>query len=75
MGMQLSDLENIVGKQEIARYEQFLLFPLMFSKCCLLLMRQNEYLYSKGLKKKKTAESELTCSWTFFMNSISSSRV
>ena len=36
MGIQLSDLvENIVGKEEIAHYEQFLLFP-MFSKavCC-----------------------------------------
>ena len=28
MGIQLSDrVENIVGKGEIARYEQFLLFP------------------------------------------------
>ena len=31
MEMQLSDLvENIVGKGEIARYEQFLLFPQCF---------------------------------------------
>ena len=29
--MQLSDcVENIVGKEEIARYEQFLLFPQCF---------------------------------------------
>ena len=37
MGIQLSDwAENVVGKGEIARYEQFLLFPTMFSKafCC-----------------------------------------
>ena len=37
MGIQLSALvENIVGKGEIARHEQFLLFPTMFSKavCC-----------------------------------------
>ena len=28
MGIQLADsVENIVGKEEIARYEQFLLFP------------------------------------------------
>ena len=28
MGIELSDLvENIVGKEEIAHYEQFLLFP------------------------------------------------
>ena len=33
MGIQLSDLvENIEGKEEIARYEQFLLFPTMFPK-------------------------------------------
>ena len=44
MRIQLSELvENIVGEEEIARYEQFLLFP----QC--LLMRQNEYLWSKGL--------------------------
>ena len=33
MGIQLSDcVENIVGKGEIARYEQFLLFPQCFEK-------------------------------------------
>ena len=33
MGIQLSDwVENIVGKGEIARYEQFLLSPLCFQK-------------------------------------------
>ena len=33
MGIQLSDrVENIVGKGEIAHYEQFLLFPQFFSK-------------------------------------------
>ena len=33
MGIQLSDREeNIVGKGEIARYEQFLLFPQCFQK-------------------------------------------
>ena len=37
MGIQLFDsVENIVGKEEIARHEQFLLFPHFFSKavCC-----------------------------------------
>ena len=29
-------VENIVGKREIARYEQFLLFPLCFQKACFL---------------------------------------
>ena len=33
MGIQLSDLvDNIVGKEEIARDEQFLLFPQCFQK-------------------------------------------
>ena len=33
MGMQLSAcVENIVGKGEIARHEQFLLFPQCFQK-------------------------------------------
>ena len=33
MGKQLSDLvENIVGKEEIACYKQFLLFPQCFQK-------------------------------------------
>ena len=49
MGIQLSDwVENIVGKGENDRYEQFLLFPQCFQNC-LLLMCQNEYLWSKGL--------------------------
>ena len=33
MGIQLPDwVENIVGKREMARYEQFLLFPQCFHK-------------------------------------------
>ena len=33
MGIQLSDqVENIVGKGEIARYKEFLLFPQCFQK-------------------------------------------
>ena len=36
-GVQLSDLvENIVGKEEIARYEQFLLFPQCFQKLSVI---------------------------------------
>ena len=50
MGIQLSDLvENIVGKEEIACYEQFFLFPHCFQKQHLLLMCRNEDLWSKGL--------------------------
>ena len=49
MGILLSDgVENIVGNGEIARHEQFLLFPQCLKKC-LLLMRQNEYLWSKEI--------------------------
>ena len=48
-GVQLSDrVENIMGKKkEIAHYEQFLLSHNVF-KSCLLLMRQNVSLWSKG---------------------------
>ena len=37
MGIQLSDLvESIVGKEEIAHYEQFLLFPQCFQKLSVI---------------------------------------
>ena len=52
MGIQSSDwVENIVEKGEIARYKNFSLSHDVF-KSCLLLMRQNEYLRSKGLIQK-----------------------
>ena len=38
---------NILGKGEIARYEQFLFFPQCFQK--LLLMCKKENLWSEGL--------------------------
>ena len=39
MGIQLSDrVENIVVKGEIARYEQFLLFPQCFQKLSVVDM-------------------------------------
>ena len=51
MGIQLYDyIEKFVEKGEIARYEQFLFFPQCF-KNSLLLMHQNEYLWSKGFRK------------------------
>ena len=54
MGKQLSDrVENIVGKEEIALYKQFLLFPQCFQKC-LLLMCQNEYLWSNGISLEES---------------------
>ena len=64
MEIQLPDrVENIVGKGEIARYEQFLLFPQCFQKL-LLLMCQNEYLWSKGLN----VFSVLNGPWQWFSN-------
>ena len=49
-GVQLSaSVQNFVGKGEIARHKQFLLFLQCFQKAVLLLMHQNEYLWSKGL--------------------------
>ena len=49
MGIQVSDrVENIMGKEEIACYEQFLLFPQCFQKLSVV-DALNEYLWSKGL--------------------------
>ena len=58
MGIQFFDqVENIVEKGEIARYEQFLLFPQCFQK---------QYLWSKGLNSVKFCLfiKELTLSQT-----------
>ena len=39
MGKQFTDwIEKIVGKEEIARYEQFLLFPQCFQKLTVVKM-------------------------------------
>ena len=50
-------VENTVGKGEIARYEQFVLFPKLaispfptvFSKRLMLQTRKNKGLFGKGL--------------------------
>ena len=42
-------IENTVGKGEIARYEQFLLFPQCFQRL-LLQTRKNLGLFGKGLR-------------------------
>ena len=44
-------VENSVGKREIARYEQFLLFPQCFKKRLLLQTRKNQGLFGKGLRE------------------------
>ena len=44
--------ENIVAKEEITRFEQFLLLSLPFSKSCLLQRRQKASICRKGLKLK-----------------------
>ena len=44
-------VENTVGKGEIARYEQFLLFLQCLQKTCTVLQtRKNQGLFGKGLK-------------------------
>ena len=42
-------VENTVGKGEIARYEQFLLFPQCFLKRLVLQTPKNQGLFGKGL--------------------------
>ena len=68
MEIEISDkVRNIVGKGEVACYEQFLLFPQCFQK--LFLNRQNEYLWSKGLKTDldcvSTQKQDSTLKFTF----------
>ena len=41
-------VENTVGKGEIARYEQFLLFPYVFKRLVLQTLK-NQALFGKGL--------------------------
>ena len=49
MGIQLYDrVDNIAGKGEITRNEQFLIFPQCFQKLSAV-DASNEYLWSKGL--------------------------
>ena len=51
MGIKLSDqIENIVGKGEIAGYDQFPFSHNVFESCPLL-MRQHEYIWITGLNK------------------------
>ena len=53
MGIQFSDrVENIVRKEEIAHYEQCLHSHNVF-KSCLLLIRQNEYIYRERERERE----------------------
>ena len=45
-------VEYTTGKGEIARYEQFLFFPLCFLKTCILKTRKNQDLFGKGVEKE-----------------------
>ena len=47
-------VENTAGKGEIARYEQFLLFPSVFKRL-VLLTHKNQGLFGKGLTKLKAS--------------------
>ena len=50
-------VENNVGKGEIARYEQFLLFPQCFQKACFPGAPKGVIVW-KWVKRKKLAEKE-----------------
>ena len=59
MRIQFSDrVKNIVGKEEIARYEQFLFFPQCFQKLSAV-DGWNEYLWYKGLRVHKRLTSNI----------------
>ena len=51
-------LENTVGREEIARYEQFLLFNSVFKRL-LLHTRKNKGLIGKGLKAYESIVTEI----------------
>ena len=51
-------VENTVGKGEIAWYEQFLLLPLCFQKACTA-DRKNQVLFGKGLTLSHTRKFRL----------------
>ena len=66
MGIQFSDwLKNMVGKEGIARYEQFLLFPQCFQKLSVVNAFENVYIWSEGLrylsKTRHASLSYLSC--------------
>ena len=46
-------VENTVGKGGIARYEQFLLFPLCFQGTCNVDTQKNQVLFGKGSRDIK----------------------
>ena len=51
-GVQLSDMSRKhYGKRSSCLLRAISSFPTMFSKSCVLLMLQNEYLWSKGLNR------------------------
>ena len=69
MGIQLPDwVENIMEKEKLLVTSNFFFSHIVF-KSCLLLIRQNEYLWSKGLKVeayKLFEDSDADISWLHF---------
>ena len=53
-------IENTVGKEEIARYEQFLLFYHSVFKKLVLQTHKNQGLFGKGLRDL-TLNRNITC--------------
>ena len=51
--------ENTEGKREIARYEQFLLFPQCFQKSCTADRLKKQSLFGKGLTGRLDVFSRL----------------
>ena len=68
-GIQLSDLvENIVEKEKLLFTSNFSYSHNVF-KSCQLLMRQNEYLWSKGLRKDPIVNFPADRSFMLYNNS------
>ena len=62
MGIQFSyRVENIVGKEEIACYEQFLLFPQCFQKLSTVDASKKYLSWSKGLILGYKLNKECSC--------------
>ena len=51
-------VENTMGKGEIARYEQFLLFPQCFQKTCIIDTRKPGLVLERVNKMSQSTSSE-----------------
>ena len=65
-------VENTVGKGEIARYEQFLLFPQCFQKACFPRVSKVVIVWELVKKQIITLTNRLACYLLTFYNTIPS---